>query len=81
VRLRDKSDGSREICYLNTHWDHRGNQARVESAKIIRRWISEHAPDSLAIVTFRTYGFVNSYVLLSVPMFLMMASILAVASA
>jgi endonuclease/exonuclease/phosphatase family metal-dependent hydrolase len=51
VRLRDKSDGGREICYLNTHWDHRGNQARVESAKIIRRWISEHAPDSLAIVT------------------------------
>src|SRR6185369_13865797 len=32
--------------------------------------------DSLAIVTFRTYGFVNSYVLLSVPMFLMMASVL-----
>jgi len=32
--------------------------------------------DSLAIVTFRTYGFVNSYVLLSVPMFLMMATIL-----
>jgi tripartite ATP-independent transporter DctM subunit len=32
--------------------------------------------DSLSIVTFRTYGFVNSYVLLSVPMFLMMAAIL-----
>lgn len=32
--------------------------------------------DSLAIVTFRTYGFVNSYILLSVPMFLMMANIL-----
>lgn len=32
--------------------------------------------NSLAIVTFRTYGFVNSYVLLSVPMFLMMANIL-----
>lgn len=32
--------------------------------------------NSLAIVTFRTYGFVNSYVLLSVPMFLMMAAIL-----
>jgi len=31
---------------------------------------------SLAIVTFRTYGFVNSYILLSVPMFLMMAAIL-----
>src|SRR5262245_9136543 len=32
--------------------------------------------NSLAIVTFRSYGFVNSYVLLSVPMFLLMASIL-----
>lgn len=32
--------------------------------------------NSLAIVTFRTYGFVNSYILLSVPMFLLMASIL-----
>ena len=43
-RLRDKLDGGREICFLNTHWDHRGNQARVESAKMIRRWIPEHAP-------------------------------------
>ena len=51
ARLRDKADGARKICYLNTHWDHRGNQARVESAKIIRRWISEHAANSLAIVT------------------------------
>jgi len=32
--------------------------------------------NSLAIITFRTYGFVNSYVLLSVPMFLLMAAIL-----
>ncbi len=32
--------------------------------------------DALSIVTFRTYSFVNSYVLLSVPMFLLMASIL-----
>ncbi|MFM8989683.1 MAG: TRAP transporter large permease subunit, partial [Alphaproteobacteria bacterium] len=32
--------------------------------------------DALAIITFRTYGFVNSYVLLSVPMFLLMAAIL-----
>ena len=32
--------------------------------------------DALSIITFRTYGFVNSYVLLSVPMFLLMASIL-----
>lgn len=32
--------------------------------------------DALAIITFRTYGFINSYVLLSVPMFLLMAAIL-----
>lgn len=32
--------------------------------------------DALSIITFRTYGFINSYVLLSVPMFLMMAAIL-----
>ncbi len=32
--------------------------------------------DALSIVTFRTYGFVNSYVLLSVPMFLLMAAVL-----
>lgn len=32
--------------------------------------------NSLAIITFRTYGFVNSYILLSVPMFLLMAAIL-----
>ena len=32
--------------------------------------------DALSIITFRTYAFVNSYVLLSVPMFLLMASIL-----
>ena len=32
--------------------------------------------DALSIITFRTYGFINSYVLLSVPMFLLMATIL-----
>lgn len=32
--------------------------------------------DALSIITFRTYSFVNSYVLLSVPMFLLMAAIL-----
>ena len=32
--------------------------------------------DALSIITFRTYGFINSYVLLSVPMFLLMAAIL-----
>lgn len=51
VRLRDRANGLREVCYLNTHWDHRGNRARVESARIIRRWIAEHAADAVTIVT------------------------------
>lgn len=51
VKLRDRTHGGTEICYLNTHWDHRGNQARVESAKIIRRWISEHAQNMPTIMT------------------------------
>jgi endonuclease/exonuclease/phosphatase family metal-dependent hydrolase len=51
VRLRDRADAGREICYLNTHWDHRGNQARIESAKIIRRWINENAGNSPVVVT------------------------------
>ncbi len=40
-----------EICYLNTHWDHRGQQARVESAKLIRHWLDEHAGKRPVIVT------------------------------
>jgi tripartite ATP-independent transporter DctM subunit len=32
--------------------------------------------DALSIITFRTYGFVNSYALLSVPMFLLMAAVM-----
>ena len=51
VKLRDRNSGNREICFLNTHWDHRGNQARIESAKLIRKWIAEHAADIPTIVT------------------------------
>lgn len=51
VRLRDRLQNGRELCYLNTHWDHRGNQARVESGKIIRNWLAQHAAQLPAIVT------------------------------
>lgn len=51
VKLHDSAAGGRAICYLNTHWDHRGNQARVESARLIRRWIAEHAENNPTIVT------------------------------
>ena len=32
--------------------------------------------DALSIITFRTYGFITSYALLSVPMFLLMAAVM-----
>ena len=51
ARLRDRAAGNRELCYLNTHWDHRGRQARRESARLIRRWLAEHARGLPTIVT------------------------------
>jgi endonuclease/exonuclease/phosphatase family metal-dependent hydrolase len=51
VKLRDKSAGGRELLWLNTHWDHRGNKARIESGKIMRKWIDEHAGDLPVVVT------------------------------
>jgi endonuclease/exonuclease/phosphatase family metal-dependent hydrolase len=35
ARLRDK-DTRGELLFLNTHWDHRGKQARIEAGRIIR---------------------------------------------
>src|SRR4051812_39236316 len=34
VKLPDRLDSSRELLYLNTHWDHKGIQAHVESARL-----------------------------------------------
>jgi endonuclease/exonuclease/phosphatase family metal-dependent hydrolase len=53
VRLRDqKSQGAgSEFLWLNTHFDHRGPQARLESAKVIRRWLRRNAADLPVIVT------------------------------
>jgi endonuclease/exonuclease/phosphatase family metal-dependent hydrolase len=51
VKLRDRENNQRELCYLNTHWDHQGRQARIESGKIIRAWLNEHGANQSAIVT------------------------------
>lgn len=40
-----------KFVYLNTHWDHRGQKARVESAKLMRRWVQEHAAGLPLIVS------------------------------
>ncbi|NNF03867.1 MAG: endonuclease/exonuclease/phosphatase family protein, partial [Rhodothermales bacterium] len=40
-----------EFLVLNTHFDHRGETARVESARLIRRWLAERAGNLPVVVT------------------------------
>src|SRR5690606_10315149 len=51
VRLRDRQAAgeTRELWFINTHFDHRGETARREAALIIRRWI-ENLPESAAVI-------------------------------
>ncbi|WP_246105916.1 endonuclease/exonuclease/phosphatase family protein [Rosistilla ulvae] len=52
VRLKDRqSDAPREILFINTHFDHRGQQARDESAKLILRKIDELGADCDVVLT------------------------------
>lgn len=52
VTLRDLDQpGSKPIAFLNTHFDHRGSQARLESAKLLRQMIYERFADMSIIVT------------------------------
>jgi len=52
VKLRDrKQPDSPNILFLNTHFDHRGPTARLESSKLIRRKIVELGKDSRVVVT------------------------------
>ncbi|MEK7831690.1 MAG: endonuclease/exonuclease/phosphatase family protein [Acidobacteriota bacterium] len=52
VKLRDKlQPKAKPLMFFNTHFDHRGEQARVESAKLIRRKIAEAANTCRVIVT------------------------------
>src|SRR3546814_14091122 len=49
ARLRDRT-ASRTLLVVNTHVDHVGQVARVESAKLIRRWIGDHRQPGDAVV-------------------------------
>jgi len=52
VKLRDRSQpAAPSILFLNTHYDHRGPTARLESSKLIRRKLAELGKDSLLILT------------------------------
>ncbi len=51
ARLKDvKRDGA-TILFLNTHWDHLGEQARQQSGKLVRQWIANNANESSVILT------------------------------
>jgi len=50
VRLRDRRTGF-ELVFLNTHFDHRGADARRESARLLRARLPELAPSGTWILT------------------------------
>lgn len=51
ARFRDKKAGGREFLYVNTHFDHRGPKARLESAKLLRAFVEKRGPAAPVIVT------------------------------
>lgn len=50
ARLKDSATG-KTFLFVNTHFDHRGEQARRESAKLLRRWIEENAKGDPVVLT------------------------------
>ncbi|MEX2213271.1 MAG: endonuclease/exonuclease/phosphatase family protein [Phycisphaeraceae bacterium] len=52
LKLRDKKNkDAPAVIWFNTHFDHRGPEARIESAKLIRQRVTDIAADALVIVT------------------------------
>lgn len=49
LRLRDKTDDS-TLLVANTHWDHRGDKARLNSARIIRERLPELLKEGDAVI-------------------------------
>ena len=49
VKLRDKQS-EKELMVASTHFDHLGQQARLESAKLLRQWMLEQPADLPVIV-------------------------------
>jgi endonuclease/exonuclease/phosphatase family metal-dependent hydrolase len=52
VELRDRRQPKgKPLIFFNTHFDHRGEQARLESARLLRRRVAERAARYRVIVT------------------------------
>jgi endonuclease/exonuclease/phosphatase family metal-dependent hydrolase len=50
AKLKDRSTGG-SLVFFNTHWDHKGVRARVESGKLMRRLVDEHRDGLPVVVT------------------------------
>ena len=50
VKLKDRQTEN-EVVWFNTHFDHRGAQARLESARLLARKVPEIAGDEYFIIT------------------------------
>jgi endonuclease/exonuclease/phosphatase family metal-dependent hydrolase len=51
ARVQDHQAGDRPLLVINTHFDHKGNIARKEAAKVIRHFIATRAADAAVIIT------------------------------
>ena len=51
VVLKDRQNQGNEFLFLNTHFDHRGRKARMESAKLIKKWLQKNHPKSKFVIT------------------------------
>lgn len=50
VRLQPVAGARSEFVVINTHFDHHGTEARLESARAIRRWIEKLGPTPVILI-------------------------------
>lgn len=51
AQLQDRLNDNQELLFINTHFDHRGSVARLESAKLLRRFVESQPKDLPVIIT------------------------------
>jgi endonuclease/exonuclease/phosphatase family metal-dependent hydrolase len=50
VRLSDSSDDGAQLVFMNTHFDHRGRTARLESARLVRKRAEQFMAEGIPLV-------------------------------
>jgi endonuclease/exonuclease/phosphatase family metal-dependent hydrolase len=51
VELRDRKNDNQRLFFFNTHFDHKGVKARLESAALVRKKVAQIAGDAPVIIT------------------------------